>query len=118
MGSSWLEWLEHDGGSVCQNLGDTLGDLGGVVAHPDDAIRSQFRGVLHHQLESFLASLLAQIAVQGNVSAHHGLQARAYAPEQRARTHHDPADYPKVTLHAKARQIESGGHEFMRHHVI
>src|SRR5438105_1634692 len=51
--------LHHDRRAVAEDFGDALGDLGGVVAHADDRVGADGGGVLCHDVERFLAGVLA-----------------------------------------------------------
>src|SRR5579864_391658 len=79
--NSLFRSLHVDGGSVGQNLGDALHDLGGIVAGADDRIAAEFRRMLQHQVEGLGARFLTQVGQQRDVAANYSLEASADCAE-------------------------------------
>jgi len=55
--------------AVGQNFGDARSELGRVVSHGDDRVRTFFLGVLHHPLEGIFAGGLANNGIRLDVAA-------------------------------------------------
>src|SRR5262249_28853847 len=101
--------LHHDGGAVAEDFGDALGDFGGVVAHADDRVGADGGSVLAHDVEGFLASVLAELGVNGNVAADERLQAGADVADDAAGADGDAAHDSQVAGDTTAFEAERGG---------
>ncbi len=85
-----------------------------VITRAHNRIASQFRGMSQHEVKGFGAGLFAQLSKQRDIAAQDGLQARANGPEDRARTHHDPAHHAERAHHSKTIQFELRSHHSVR----
>src|ERR1035437_992713 len=72
--------------------------------------------MLQHQVEGFLARLLAQVGEQSDVASHQRLQAGTDGSENRTRAHHDASHDTERARHAEAVEFKLGGHHIVGHH--
>jgi hypothetical protein len=66
-----------------------------------------------HLAEGIVTRPLAQASVQGNVAAEKALNARPDVSHDRARSHDDASHDPKALYGSVARDLESGGRQWM-----
>src|SRR5262249_12234176 len=102
---------------VSQNLGHAVHDFVRVVAHAYHSVRPNLAGMLDHNFECFRASDFTQSGECGDVAADNSVQRPAQSPEDRARTHGDPAHDAKRANYSKSVERESCCHHVMREPV-
>ena len=86
--------LHDDRRPIREDLGDPRRDFVGIVANPNDPVRPHLVRVLNHQIEGLLARVLAQLGVEGDVTAEERLDPRADIANDAARADGDPRTTP------------------------
>ncbi len=87
------------GGSVADDFGDPGDQLGSVVSDGDDAVSSELKGVLDHELVRLLPGLLRQFRVEGDVSSEDLLEAGAHLAKSASATAGDSTNHAQTSSH-------------------
>jgi hypothetical protein len=89
--SSSATWLDPNRGAVSQDLGNSIHDLIGVVAHPKHRVGACLGGMRAHVIEGFLSRGFRKIQIGADLAAKYGLKAADEIADDAARANGDAA---------------------------
>jgi hypothetical protein len=81
---------------VGQHFGNSLLNVIGVVAHPDDGVGAALLGMLDHQLKCLFAGVFAQLGVDGDIATEQGLDPTGKVANDAAGTYRYAPDNAKI----------------------
>jgi hypothetical protein len=102
-----------DRGSITEDLGHALHDLGRVVANADNPLSAQFLGVLDHEFVRVGTGALAESRIDRDVPAEEELDGRAEVSDNAPGPDDDAANNSQALRNAIAGQVEGRGDEVM-----
>jgi len=99
--------------TVTQDFRYSRIDFGGIIANTNHRVGPKLPCMSQHIVEGVASGPFAHRRIERNIAAKNALNARAEISNDRAGTHNDSPDDPKIFRHVITGQIKRGGGQRM-----